>query len=1077
MKNRPFIILPLAICNALLGQDKKFDITLKSPDATQISKFTDMPSSTYTGIVSSSIPIYDIKIDKEIFPITINYHGSGVKVKEVASKVGLGWSLSVGNTSLSKQIFGAEDTGWVPNIPMDEDHFTPNDMQSNSYALATSITGFNQATGAQDLSTKRDTQPDIFSYSVNGMSGEFHYDHTGKIIQIPYQKVKIENVFKITDGKGVVYNFIAGNSVRNVGGSVPGPQDSQVTDYIIESIVYPSGKKILFEYDPISYSYLSNYTKRYSYPIQNCQTTLGDDDVAAQDEYDEYVTYSNVLREYILKKITFPEGEIAISYNTREDILDGKRISSITIKDNNQKLIQNYQFNQSYFTSTEQIDVLNYDSHITSLMKRLKLNELVETVENKKYQFEYHEDAPLPNRFSNATDYLGYYNGQNTNSGIEYVEYNNQIYGLGDNKEPNINFAKLGSLKKIKYPTGGSMELEYENDNYYFNGTEKKISRNEIFVQNSDLPQTISSQSSLPQINFKVRFASTMNPQDDGSGSLPVGPHFVGEILNVNNTVVKTFLVVKDYDFLLPAQTTYKARVRKVGSVAPSDYASLTIDWFDVKNEVKDYDKNIGGIRVKKVVKKDFNNNIALVQNYKYVRENNRSSGEYFGDQINYYYISTGPYGTFGNSCTRLIITNSGNANIATINGKAVAYNRVTTEVENTLGTENYKTIDYFTNYPSSNYTFEGQPFFLYANNQYARGILNKKEFYNSTNRLLEKQEFGYEFDYKLNEQSADYLYTQDTTIQPYVLNIIGITYDAFTTFPYYKASFQYFRYSINSSWVKLKTQNTTRFFDNSQSIAETSSYQYDNTYKHLNPTSLTVDFHDNSSQVTTYSYAHEKGNQLMIDRNMIGIPLETVTIQTKEGVTKTLGKNEVIYPTSLPTAQSGSLVLPLSVKSADQLTGIMSTDVSYDKYDEKGNIVQYTTKDGVAVTIVWGYNKTQPIAKVEGMTYDQLLSLASPTAIITASDQDAADPTKEGLLLTALNTFRKNTQLADRKVTTYTYDPLIGVTSITPPSGIRQTFTYDPANRLKETKVRSKDTTGAYSDKKASEYRYNYKP
>jgi hypothetical protein len=118
-----------------------------------------------------------------------------------------------------------------------------------------------------------------------------------------------------------------------------------------------------------------------------------------------------------------------------------------------------------------------------------------------------------------------------------------------------------------------------------------------------------------------------------------------------------------------------------------------------------------------------------LIQNYKYVLENNRTSGEYLGDKINYYYISTSPYGTFGNSCSRLVITNSGNANLTSINGKPVAYKRVITEVENTSGTENYKTIDYFTNYPSSNFTFAGQPFFLYANNQYARGILNKKSF------------------------------------------------------------------------------------------------------------------------------------------------------------------------------------------------------------------------------------------------------------------------------------------------------------------------------------------------------------
>jgi hypothetical protein len=54
--------------------------------------------------------------------------------------------------------------------------------------------------------------------------------------------------------------------------------------------------------------------------------------------------------------------------------------------------------------------------------------------------------------------------------------------------------------------------------------------------------------------------------------------------------------------------------------------------------------------------------------------------------------------------------------------------------------------------------------------------------------------------------------------------------------------------------------------------------------------------------------------------------------------------------------------------------------------------------------------------------------------------------------------------------VTTYTYDPLIGVRSITPPSGIREVYIYDTANRLKE--IRENDATG----KLLKEFKYNYK-
>jgi YD repeat-containing protein len=52
--------------------------------------------------------------------------------------------------------------------------------------------------------------------------------------------------------------------------------------------------------------------------------------------------------------------------------------------------------------------------------------------------------------------------------------------------------------------------------------------------------------------------------------------------------------------------------------------------------------------------------------------------------------------------------------------------------------------------------------------------------------------------------------------------------------------------------------------------------------------------------------------------------------------------------------------------------------------------------------------------------------------------------------------------------ISTYAYDPLIGVTSITPPSGVREIYKYDSANRLQSVV----DVNG----KILKEYQYNYK-
>jgi hypothetical protein len=240
----------------------------------------------------------------------------------------------------------------------------------------------------------------------------------------------------------------------------------------------------------------------------------------------------------------------------------------------------------------------------------------------------------------------------------------------------------------------------------------------------------------------------------------------------------------------------------------------------------------------------------------------------------------------------------------------------------------------------------------------------------------------------------------------------------------------------------------------------------------HYQLTSSKTVFADGSARENTYQYVHEKGNQLMVGRNMIGIPLETREQETIEGITKVTSRTETMYPTMLPTAATGNLVLPLSVYSFDNLDPAKSyKDVSFDRYDETGNILQYTIKDGTPVSMVWGYNKTKLIAKIEGALYSAIEPYIAN--IVAKSDEDAvgADPVKEGELLKAF----ANLNIMGN-VTTYTYDPLIGVTTITQPSGIREHYIYDTANRLKAIQIRERDGVDSYVIKTVKEFKYNYK-
>lgn len=141
---------------------------------------------------------------------------------------------------------------------------------------------------------------------------------------------------------------------------------------------------------------------------------------------------------------------------------------------------------------------------------------------------------------------------------------------------------------------------------------------------------------------------------------------------------------------------------------------------------------------------------------------------------------------------------------------------------------------------------------------------------------------------------------------------------------------------------------------------------------------------------------------------------------------------------------------------------------MTFDLYDENGNLVQITNKAGISTTTIWGYHKSLPIAQIVGAKYSDISSLSVITNAISASDADDYDGSTEANLLTALNALRLNSTLQQYPITVYTYDPLVGVTNSISANGIKVTYIYDASGRLSAVK----DSNG----KVLKENQYNYK-
>jgi hypothetical protein len=267
-------------------------------------------------------------------------------------------------------------------------------------------------------------------------------------------------------------------------------------------------------------------------------------------------------------------------------------------------------------------------------------------------------------------------------------------------------------------------------------------------------------------------------------------------------------------------------------------------------------------------------------------------------------------------------------------------------------------------------------------------------------------------------------------------------------------------------------SKTISKKYFNGDVVTTESNYFYDyNLHNMLIKTS--VKQADNTIQENTFKYSPEVGNLYLKDKNIVGIALEDKTIRKTDinDTGKVVSFTQSIYPASQSEAdtKTSGLPLPYSVTSTD-LQNTNKEEISYDKYDNKGNIQQYTNKDGISTTIIWGYNQTKPIAKVEGAKLSDISPLLI-TAIVNGSETDNATAplSDESSFFSILDNFRKDSSLANYLITTYTYDPLIGVRSITPPSGIRETYKYDSVNRLEK-------VVDIY-EKIIKEYKYNYAP
>ncbi len=86
----------------------KYSIVPPAPEVANLSNFSDISVSPFTGQPNIEIPIYTLKEGSLSVPVTLSYRGGGIKQNELSGIISKGWTLMAGMT-ISRTVYGLPD--------------------------------------------------------------------------------------------------------------------------------------------------------------------------------------------------------------------------------------------------------------------------------------------------------------------------------------------------------------------------------------------------------------------------------------------------------------------------------------------------------------------------------------------------------------------------------------------------------------------------------------------------------------------------------------------------------------------------------------------------------------------------------------------------------------------------------------------------------------------------------------------------------------------------------------------------------------------------------------------------------
>lgn len=1000
-----------------------------SPNAAALGAYGNTPVTLYTGQANVSIPIFTIAQDNFSLPISLSYNSTGLKVEEIASNVGLGWSLNAAGV-ITRTIYGRDDFG-------------ANGFQTTTYSIPTDlpIDGLSQLTEEQDKTLwefakqNHDSEPDVFYFNFAGHTGKFVMDKNGTVHTIPHQKLQIKrgNGWTIIGEDGLEFQFRAAEYQQSKqytkvnSSESSGDLETFISSWYLTKIKFPnSNRSIDFQYveDDMHWFYSGNYErKRFKNFL-----------VGADQDVSSYSF--NGVNTIRLSHIVFDGGKVSFEYgNKRCDLTGDKILQKIAIKNATDELLKTFVLKYTYDgwngsdAATVPADCGNRDVNGLRLMlKELIEGDPLDNIKKPPYRFSYYEGT-LPSRNSKSQDYWGYYNGVINKTLIPDIFILPAYTNFGTNRNPDIEYSKRGVLKSVQYPTGGYTTFEYEphyvhSSDYIELPPEIVRGQKVLSVTTRDFSVYKETEPFTPGVNGvgTLRLSGTLNSSCTGcdyirwtilkqqpNGTFAIvwtGYNFTLAEANGSINLDKDDVFKISHEILV-SQPIYE-QVMSVGY-------SLDLLWTGSKPSQPL--AMTGGVRISKITDHDGvtgNSNIRMFE-YKQSVDNEYSgfvlsSPKFFIDH--YEEVVTidfrGP-----ETSTYINLTSTSNVPLTTTQGSHVGYSEVHeyTGIENLEHTfnSNGKTVykywapneirDPMPTRDNNYREFYGLPYANIISQDWKRGLLKEQTVYSLTSGVFKevKKVNNYYTFVDRNNPNANYS------------SVIGFKAAVATEFKsdgaatrllnITKYQWGYYRYESGYSRLDSVVEKMYDQSDVNKFTEKTTIYNYNLDNLQVAREEVLTGT-EKLTTVYTYPKDYTDGSgfvKKLVDANMITLPIEKVTYREDlNGARRMITGGLINIYDDMGKGHLAKIKMfewsnPVSVSnfkfSNQQNTGTLpsnSVKASFDPDDRYRDFVTYTynaTTDKLASVqtdretrqYLWGYNNTLPVAEVVNATSQEI--------------------------------------------------------------------------------------------------------